>query len=1192
LQTTLLGLAIAFILALIAALVGPYFVDWNQFRPQFEAEATRVIGAPVRVAGQLDALLLPTPTLRLRGVAIGGDKDESRLRADKLDVEFSLGSLMRGELRASELALDGAALDLGLDRQGRIDGPSFGGRFNLGSLAIDRLHVKGQAALHDAASGATLRLDDLQFSGDVRALAGVLRGEGAVTLAGARTPFRISTGQTGDGRGTRLRLSLDPGERPLAADFDGVLAFDAAAPAFEGALTLARPAAGGTDAALPWRLTSRLKMIPAGATFEQIEAAYGPEDSALRFAGGGEARFGAAPLLRAALSARQLDADRLLNAGGPARLMPTLRRLVAALPPAPLPTQIEIGADQIALGGRSLQNIAVDLRGDPSIWNVAKFELRAPGGTRIAATGTIAAARFTGPLTLEAADPDLLAAWLQGRGDAAYRNQKPLRLRGTATVAPDALALDGLKAEVDGGAVEGRVALLTPEGGSRFEAALSAARFDLDAATALVGALAGPRAGWPAEAQISLEAGSAIIAGQELRPATVRFAYSPAALTLERLQLGDAAKGVALSGSGAFDRGESSGRLMLTAAAPSLAQIGALLAPVAPAVTERLNVATPATGAARVQMTADIGKARDARAVFDIDAPQLKGSATLTATPAIEALHRLDLAEVARSPFNVETKLSADQTAIMLRLLGLDRMVSPRDGPAQFEGSVAGTWRAPLHLKAHLAGAGLDGEIDGSTNPWAEHPTADLTVALREADLTALFGLKPGSVAALGIGLKSRVAIAGDTVTLENIDGTTADARMRGRLVLTRGDEIGVDGEVGFDKLDLAGVASLAFGAAGHDVSEPLHRGWLRGWRGRLAFEALSASLPGGAELKSFGGVLKGDGQSLVLENVKGGLGGGEATIALDARQAADGTTFNARVQLSGVDGAALRYRGLALPKGQAALQMTLASNGRSAAGLAGALSGAGTLTLTDARVSGLDPRAFEAAIRASDAGQAVDDAALKAVVSPVLDAGSLTVPSAQVPFIVRDGRLRVEAAALEAGRARVAIAGGYDLLADQADLRAVMSPITTRPINGRPEIRIDWHGTPDGLSRSVDVAALSSWLAIRAIDRETRRLDHLERGVAPAPESDELWEEPLLQVEPLPPSEVRLPHRDPRKRGQKDKAKAAPPPVAPAPSPQAVVPPPNTAPPLPPPIDIRPAPGALRAPKARPATPPASGTL
>ena len=79
-QTTLLGLAIAFILALLAALIGPYFVDWSRFRPQFEAEATRVIGLPVRVEGAIDARLLPAPSLRLRGVNVGARFDESNAR--------------------------------------------------------------------------------------------------------------------------------------------------------------------------------------------------------------------------------------------------------------------------------------------------------------------------------------------------------------------------------------------------------------------------------------------------------------------------------------------------------------------------------------------------------------------------------------------------------------------------------------------------------------------------------------------------------------------------------------------------------------------------------------------------------------------------------------------------------------------------------------------------------------------------------------------------------------------------------------------------------------------------------------------------------------------------------------------------------------------------------------------------------
>ena len=43
-QTTLLGIAIALILALLAALVGPYFVNWNDHRAFFEAEASRLVG--------------------------------------------------------------------------------------------------------------------------------------------------------------------------------------------------------------------------------------------------------------------------------------------------------------------------------------------------------------------------------------------------------------------------------------------------------------------------------------------------------------------------------------------------------------------------------------------------------------------------------------------------------------------------------------------------------------------------------------------------------------------------------------------------------------------------------------------------------------------------------------------------------------------------------------------------------------------------------------------------------------------------------------------------------------------------------------------------------------------------------------------------------------------------------------------
>ncbi|MDO8396836.1 MAG: AsmA-like C-terminal region-containing protein [Bradyrhizobium sp.] len=1225
-QTTLLGLAIAFIIALVAALIGPYFIDWNQFRPQFEAEATRVIGAQVRFAGKLDARLLPAPSLHLRSVVVGGANDLGKVRADKLDVEFSLGSLMRGELRATELTVNGMALDLGLDPQGRIDWPASTGKFNLGSLAIDRLNLTGRIALHDAASRGTLELNDIAFSGDVRSLAGSVRGDGAFAVSGTRYPFRVSSGQTADGNGTRVHLNIDPGARALSADLDGVLSFDGRAPRFEGALVLAAPAglkASGDVAITPWRIAAKGKADPSAARLEQIEAAYGPEDSALRLTGAGDIRFGASPLLRATLSAKQLDADKFAAKGNgaaePVRLLPGLRSLMAAIPQAtPIPAQIEFSAEQIMLGGRPLQGVAAALQAgakdlNAKAWAIDRLEFRAPGATRVTLSGSNAqAGSFTGALSVDSSDPDALVTWLQGRTEVVYRSQKPLRLRGDLTVAPDRVAIEAMKAEIDGGAVEGRVEVSTAPGGSRIDAELKAERLDLDAATALARSLAGPQAKWPDEARLTLDIGRAISAGQELRPLLAKVGYGPKSFALEQLKIGQASQ-VMLEGAGSFDRVNTSGKLTLNSSAASLGQITALIAPLAPALAARINAMGAGPGPARLKLSLDLDKTAqqadraNARAVFDLDAPQLKGVVTIVAKPVITALHGIDLAALGRSEFSLESRMSSGQGRPLLAALGLDRAVAAGDGPAQFEGSVTGVWRAPLRLKVKMSGTGLDAEAEGTAEPWAAEPKASVNLKVRSADLGPLLDLKASDTLARNIGLSARVSLAGNRLAFDDLDSTIAGSRLRGRLALVLGDEKNVEGEIGLDTLDLAPAFALAIGAAGHDAAEPLGSGFSKGWRGRVAFQALRGALPGGGELRPVSGVLKGDGQSVSFEAITGSIGGGEASTNIDVRQTGNGIALNARVQLSGVDGAALRYRGLKMPAGRASMQMTLASQGRSASALTGALSGSGTVTLESAAIAGLDPRAFDAAIRASDGGQATDDIKLRQIVERVLSAGSLSVKSAQIPFSIGDGRIRIGATTLDAEGARAVVSGGYDIPADQADIRASLASTAVGSASSRPEVQLFAAGPPDALDRTIDVAALSSWLAVRAIDRETRRLDAIERGEPPPPFSASL---PPATTAPsgtpdavlpgLPTSEVPIPGRDPRRPPPPPKPKAAiprPPAAPPAPgaatpsaaAPAAAAPPApvasQQAAPLPPPIEVRPAPGSAvaRPPKLRP---------
>jgi uncharacterized protein involved in outer membrane biogenesis len=125
-QTTLLSIGIAFILALLAALTGPLFIDWGEYRAVIESEASQMVGAPVRVGGAIDVRLLPTPSLKLSDVQIGPAASAEKVTTRGLAMEFGLGALLQGEFRASQVTLDRPEMRVGLDRSGvaRIPGIS------------------------------------------------------------------------------------------------------------------------------------------------------------------------------------------------------------------------------------------------------------------------------------------------------------------------------------------------------------------------------------------------------------------------------------------------------------------------------------------------------------------------------------------------------------------------------------------------------------------------------------------------------------------------------------------------------------------------------------------------------------------------------------------------------------------------------------------------------------------------------------------------------------------------------------------------------------------------------------------------------------------------------------------------------------------------------------------------------------
>jgi large subunit ribosomal protein L24 len=166
----------------------------------------------------------------------------------------------------------------------------------------------------------------------------------------------------------------------------------------------------------------------------------------------------------------------------------------------------------------------------------------------------------------------------------------------------------------------------------------------------------------------------------------------------------------------------------------------------------------------------------------------------------------------------------------------------------------------------------------------------------------------------------------------------------------------------------------------------------------------------------------------------------------------------------------------------------------------------------------------------------------------------------------------------VRAQRADVAVSGSVNLADAALEGRLTLSGMggTNAPANTRPEITIGLKGPVDTPKRSIDVAALSSWLALRAVEQQSKKLEALE-GRAPATPATAATANANPRTAPAQPAlatDAAVPaalHAEPDAADPQPVAR--PQPATPKAKPKPAVPTAERAPTLPPPIDVRPAP-------------------
>ncbi len=1120
-QTTLLGLAIAIILALVTALVGPLLIDWSNHRSVFETEASRLIGVNVRVAGTIEARLLPSPRLRLHDIAIGEGRDT--IRARSLGVEFALGPLMRGEWRAAQMHLAGPQVSLGLDAAGRVRAPSLAVTFNPDDLSVDRLSIDdGTITLTDAASGANIILSDVRFNGEARSLVGPLKGEGAATLAGQPYSYRIAARRLSEEGALKLHLNVDSVNRPLGIEADGTLGFSASEPHFDGSWTLSRavgigrrPVASAPALTQPWRMTGKIKATGRSALMENLDFHYGSEEQGFSLTGVADFKFGTHPRLDGVLSGRQIDLDRALSGAGdgprqaPAAVIRSLAELGAAAFRTTLPVQIGVGIDQVTLGSGSVQSLRGDISSTTDGWTLDRFEFRAPGMTQVRMSGRLAVeadgVTFSGPADVDASDPKVLAAWFEGRSDAPQSETRPMTMRGDLMLAGDKIAVEDLKLEFDRKPLTGRFVYFYPSGTrpARLDAEVNAPDLDIDAGLAFGKALlAGSAVERPHDMSVAADIGRATFAGIEARDVHARVKIDAGGLQLDQLSLGDVAgSSFAASGRLATAGHAPRGTLTMDFETKRPAAIAGVARKFVPTSAEQFLSLFDRFARGKLHAVLDVAgddKSSDSTAQLSIsgDLDALKMNVRASATG--------DWKKPSAADVRLDGTIDAPQGAMMVKMMNMDGIVAAGPAPAQLRVQLAGSANGDMTFDTRLTAEGLSARASGKGRLSGDHGAdVSATVQVVNADLAPL---RPSGLGGpLLLRMTTRVVATGNAIKFDDLDAKLDGSSIHGHLAFTGDSPRRIEGTIEADAANIPALLGREVGLRPQAVdkrtawkwsSEPFGAAALRNFAGQVSLKFASAQVLPEVTASDVKATLRLGKEELALEDATGDLAGGRMSGSISFRRGEDGLTAQARISVSRADMTRLSRAVRPPISGLLDLTADVEGTGLSPVALVGSLKGSAKIKLADGQIVGLDPHIFGAVNSAVDQGLNIDNGRISDFVNKSLEKGQLSLVRAESTMEASAGQIRFKDVSVDSKDALLSAAGTLDLTDGSINVRLALSG-PGEAAGAHPTILVALQGPLTAPTRSIDVSALTGWLTLRAVENQTKRLHAIENPPA-----------------------------------------------------------------------------------------------
>lgn len=1124
------------VLALAAALALPPFINWNQFRENFEAEATRVLGQPVTVVGETSARLLPLPSVTFSDIRVGSEQ-KPMLSADSFHVNVELAPLLKGDVVIVDMQLSRPVVEVRIDNEGRV---------NWSARQIDpAVEISGEAVAVEniAISDGVMRVRDQRFAREfvvsdidaslsARTLVGPWRGEGQFSHLGQRFALDLSTGRWQGEEGIRLRTTIRPRKTPYDITFEGPLSLNEGIPAATGKVILA-PAGDQSDderiafnrpnieRSLPVRVEGDIELASAGAMVSAFEMKIGDREDPYIVNGSAQAVFGEHLSFSIVAEGQQIDVERLeanLQTADPQSgrtdLKARLRTLLSIVDQVPLfdaEGDVQLTLPAVVAGDTVIRDIALGIKpeSDGGGWQLSKVAAQLPGRTELRAEGVLTLGdepSYRGDLLLASKQPSGFATWLGAAKDSAIRDMRSAGFSAKAIVDDTTIALDELEISLDGKQLRGSLHRIAPEEEpASLSAVLTGEAANFDQLSALFRLLTGgSELATTADQSIdvALDVDTLTLGGISANGVSGALDYRDGRFEVTNLRIADIA-GARLRTSASIVEtdGRPLGEVSGTISADDPRKFLRLL-------TNRFRL----TGLPQ-RFLEDGTLTSDTELAFQVNADDGPGeqvrfkASGQTGGSAIDVFLSAPKVESGFAERNIAAKLVLENPdpATLLMQAGLPVTPIETSGRAALILRANGTPAEMLNVGGTLTMNDGFIELSGMVEGLKQ---AKLALRAEAEDLDSFILLSGLPVPGYGEGLSARLrgalTLDQETLALTDLDGVAGDTRFSGMLSLERRAQPRpkLSGTLAVDRLDVRTVVSLVY----TDVlaSSQSDFGGLRpllsGIDGSLAIAAERLELPGALSPKLESAdkvsmtVTVSDGD-LAFEDVLANWAGGKLSGRLFLAQTGRSRIASGQFELANADLSSLAesvFLGDAV-SGQTTLSTSFETTGSDARQMLAGLTGSGAFTIKDGAILGINGEALPLILKAADSVE--DDKVqeeAEALAGRAVGNGVFSFEKTDGAFSIASGTVRANNLTLQ-----------NDMLSAIADLqldlpkrtavakaRLKFDPGNEQVTGAAPELVLTYDGPVDEARWNTDAALFATYLGMRVSERREREFE------------------------------------------------------------------------------------------------------